>query len=103
MLAYPLNASYADSEYFLNHKEPYMLSLFAQAWAPQTMAESLLSAAAFGGLGIALAIVGFKLFDWITPGDLGAEITSKQNIAASILAGAVVVGVSIIMAAAIKG
>ncbi|HMP16419.1 MAG TPA: DUF350 domain-containing protein [Gemmatales bacterium] len=78
-----------------------MLSLLASAWHPSTMTESLLSAAAFGALGIIMAIIGFKLFDWITPGDLGNEITGKQNIAAAVLAGAVVIGVSIIMAAAI--
>lgn len=79
-----------------------MFALFAaEVWHPTTMVESLAAAAAFGGLGIVMAIVGFKLFDWITPGDLGNEITGKSNIAAAILAGAVVLGVSIIMAAAI--
>lgn len=79
-----------------------MFALFAaEVWHPTTMVESLAAAAAFGGLGIVMAIVGFKLFDWITPGDLGNEITGKSNIAAAILAGAVVIGVSIIMAAAI--
>ncbi|MFO0814854.1 MAG: DUF350 domain-containing protein [Gemmatales bacterium] len=75
--------------------------LFAEVWHPGSMLESLLSAALFGALGIIMAIIGFKLFDWITPGDLGNEITGKSNIAAAILAGAVVIGVSIIMAAAI--
>ncbi len=79
-----------------------MFALFAaEVWHPTTMVESLTAAAAFGGLGIVMAIIGFKLFDWITPGDLGNEITGKSNIAAAILAGAVVIGVSIIMAAAI--
>jgi uncharacterized membrane protein YjfL (UPF0719 family) len=68
---------------------------------PRPLLESLLASGLFGALGIVMAIIGFKLFDWITPGDLGNEITGKSNIAAAILAGAVVIGVSIIMAAAI--
>lgn len=78
-----------------------MLSLFAEVWHPTNMYEALLSAVLFGAVGIVMAVAGFKLFDWITPGDLGGEITSKSNIAAAILAGAVVIGISIIMAAAI--
>jgi putative membrane protein len=80
-----------------------MLYLFAEIWRPSTMTEGLLSVVAFGAIGIIMAIIGFKLFDWITPGNLGEEITSKNNMAAAILAGAVVLGVSIIMAAAIHG
>ena len=80
-----------------------MLSLFAEVWHPSSMPEALLSVVCFGAIGIAMAIIGFKLFDWITPGNMGEEITSKNNVAAAILAGAVVVGISIIMAAAIQG
>lgn len=80
-----------------------MLALFAEIWHPATMNEALLAAVCFGAIGIVMAIIGFKLFDWITPGNLGEEITSKKNNAAAILAGAVVLGVSIIMAAAIHG
>lgn len=78
-----------------------MLCLLAEVWHPSNMYEALLSAVLFGAVGIVMAVVGFKLFDWITPGHLGSEITSKSNIAAAILAGAVVIGISIIMAAAI--
>lgn len=80
-----------------------MYNLFAEVWRPGTMSEALFSAIGFGAIGIIMAIIGFKLFDWITPGNLGEEITSKNNNAAAILAGAVVLGVSIIMAAAIHG
>lgn len=76
--------------------------MYAEIWHAGSMSEALLSAALFGALGIIMAIIGFKLFDWITPGNLGEEITAKSNIAAAILAGAVVIGVSIIMAAAIN-
>lgn len=81
-----------------------MLTLFAaEIWHPSNMFEALVAAVCFGAVGIIMAVLGFKLFDWITPGNLGEEITSKNNNAAAILAGAVVLGVSIIMAAAIHG
>ena len=80
-----------------------MLTILAQVWHPGNMYEALLAAVCFGAVGIVMALIGFKLFDWITPGNLGEEITAKNNNAAAILAGAVVLGISIIMAAAIHG
>ena len=54
----------------------------------------------FGFAGILMAIAGYKLFDKLTPGDLHAEIFEHKNIAAAILAGSVIIGVSLILAAA---
>ena len=56
--------------------------------------------AVFGFAGILMAIAGYKLFDKMTPGDLHAEIFEKKNMAAAILAGSVIIGVSLILAAA---
>ena len=47
---------------------------------------------------VGLAMLGFKLFDLLTPGKLEEEIVQKQNIAAAILGGAIVVGICIIVA-----
>ena len=79
--------------------------LFAQQiWQdPQTFAMAALSAAVFGAIGIVMAIIGFKLFDMMTPGKLDEEILQKQNTAAAILAGAFLIGICIIIAAAIHG
>ena len=70
--------------------------------APQhTIWNLLLHCSLFGGLGIMLVIVGFKIFDWvITKIDLEAEI-NKGNVAAAILSAAVVIGISVIVASAI--
>ncbi len=62
---------------------------------------NVFNAVLFAAIGIVLAIFGFKLFDWLTPGKLDDEILQKQNTAAAILAGAFVLGVCIIIAAAI--
>ena len=52
------------------------------------MWESLLIAATFGGLGILMTVVGYKLFDLIeTKIDFADEIR-KGNVAAAIVIGA---------------
>ena len=58
--------------------------------------------AVFGLAGILMAIIGYKLFDKMTPGDLHAEIFEHKNVAAAILAGSVIIGVSLILAAAMS-
>ncbi len=63
--------------------------------------ESLGWSALFGVTGIALAIAGFKLFDLLTPGNLQKEIFENRNMAAAILAGAFIIGVCIVVAAAV--
>lgn len=65
--------------------------------------QALALMVAFALVGIAVAIVGYRLFDKFTPGDLHKEIVEHKNVAAAIIAGAVILGVSIIVAAAIIG
>jgi uncharacterized membrane protein YjfL (UPF0719 family) len=72
-----------------------------EVWHPSTFGEAVVSALVFGFIGIALAVIGFKIFDWVTPGDLQKEILEKQNIAAAVIAGAVVIGICIVVARAI--
>ena len=80
---------------------------FAQepsAWSGiLTLGMSILSMLAFGLAGIFLAILGFWLFDKFTPGKLDEEILHKQNVAAAIVGAAVILGICIIVAAAIHG
>lgn len=64
---------------------------------PYTFGMGVLSTIVFGIVGIALAIVGFKLFDMLTPGNLETEIVQKQNIAAAILGGAIIIGICLIV------
>lgn len=54
-------------------------------------------------LGFGLAIVGYKAFDACTPGDLHEEIVKNRNTAAAIVGAAVILGVCLIVAAAIVG
>ncbi len=64
---------------------------------------SLLNVVIYAAVGIVLAVIGFKIIDILTPGKLGEEILQKQNIAAAILAGAFILGICIIVAAAVHG
>ena len=63
----------------------------------------LLSMAIFAVAGVVLAIIGYKLFDLCTPGDLHDEIVKNRNTAAAIVGAAVIIGVCIVVAAAIVG
>jgi uncharacterized membrane protein YjfL (UPF0719 family) len=72
-------------------------------WHPSNLGQALLYMVIFALIGIGVAILGYKIFDKFTPGDLHKEIVEKQNVAAAVIAGAVVVGICIIVAAAIVG
>lgn len=54
----------------------------------------------FGLAGIVMMVAGYKLFDKATPGDLHKEIFENRNVATAILAGSVIIGMSLILAAA---
>jgi uncharacterized membrane protein YjfL (UPF0719 family) len=57
----------------------------------------------FGLIGIVLAILGFKAFDWITPRiDIQRELAEKNNFAVAIVVAAIVLGVCHIVAVAVK-
>ncbi len=56
--------------------------------------EGLIGSVVFGGTGIIFAVLGFKVFDWITPRmDIQKELAEKQNIAVAIVCGAIILGV----------
>ena len=65
------------------------------------LATNLLAALVFAVLGIVTLTVSFIVFDRLTPYDLWREIVEKQNVALAVLAGLGLLGLSIIIAAAI--
>ena len=72
----------------------------SESWHAKSLGEALLYTALFGICGVAIAILGYKLFDKCTPGDLHREIIENKNTAAAIIAAAAILGVCIIIAAA---
>lgn len=72
-------------------------------WHAQTLGQAVAYMALFTGIGICLAILGYKVFDRFTPGHLHREIIEHRNVAAAIIGGAVILGVCIIIAASMLG
>jgi uncharacterized membrane protein YjfL (UPF0719 family) len=70
-------------------------------WHAESFGMAVAATLVFGFIGIFLAVIGFKIFDWVTPGHLEKEILEKQNMAAAIIAGAIVIGICMIVARAL--
>jgi len=65
---------------------------------------AVLSCVVFGLIGIVLMMLGYKIFDWITPKiDVQAELAEKHNLAVGIVCAAFILGVAAVMVAAIIG
>ena len=69
-------------------------------WHAQSLGQAIAYLVLFALIGIVLAIVGYKAFDRFTPGHLHKEIVEHRNVAAAIIGGSVILGVCIIIAAA---
>ncbi len=63
----------------------------------------LLAAVIFSLVGVAVLALCFKLMNKFSPFSLKKEIEEDQNVALAIIMGAVIIGMSIIIAAAILG
>jgi len=75
----------------------------AATWHAQNLGQAVGYMLLFAGVGVVAAVVGYKIFDKCTPGDLNKEIIENKNLAAAIVAAAVILGVCIIIAAAMLG
>jgi len=65
--------------------------------------KSLVGALLYSFIGLGLFVFSFHVFDWITPGHLWKELLEEHNTALAIVVGAVAIGLSVIVAAAIHG
>ena len=66
-----------------------------------TLATNVTAALVFALLGIVVFLAAFVIVDRLTPYALWKEIIDEHNIALAILIGAIALGISIIIAAAI--
>jgi uncharacterized membrane protein YjfL (UPF0719 family) len=75
--------------------------------AAQSAHPPLLNGLALTGVysiaGVIIAIIAYKLFDLCTPGQLHKEIVENKNVAAALVGGSIIIGVCIVVAAAIMG
>lgn len=53
--------------------------------------------------GAILLWAGYRLFDWLTPGNAHEKIFDEGNTAVAVLFGALIMGLSIVIAAAMVG
>lgn len=67
----------------------------------KTPLGSFVSVISYSILGAAVLFLAYKIIDWILPADVEAEIFEKQNIAAAIFKGLLLLGIAIIIAAVI--
>lgn len=56
----------------------------------------------FALLGFILLFAGYRVFDALTPTDLSKKVFEESNLAAALLAGAFIIGLAIVIAAAIS-
>jgi uncharacterized membrane protein YjfL (UPF0719 family) len=70
-------------------------------WHP--IAQGLISVVIFGGVGIVLFALAVKIIHKVVPFSLEKEIAEDQNTALGIVMGAIIIGLAIIVAAAIHG
>ena len=61
----------------------------------------LAAALIYSFLGIIVLMIGFKIFDWITPFSLNREIEEKKNTAAGLIVAGIMIALGLIVAAAI--
>ena len=67
------------------------------------LGEALVSSAAFAGVGLVVFALAFWLMAKLTPFSLRKEIEEDQNTALGVIMGAVVIGIAVVIAAAISG
>lgn len=70
---------------------------------PMTFWTGLLGSIVFGLVGIALVVLGFKVFDWVTPHiDVERELAQKNNLSVAIVTAAVILGVCYIVGQVVR-
>jgi len=69
----------------------------------ETLFQGLIGTLFFGGVGIVLGALSFKIFDWITPKiNVEHELSEKHNVAVAIVCASLILGICYIVAAAVK-
>jgi putative membrane protein len=61
----------------------------------------LLDASLFGVVGIALLIVGYYIWELVTPYNLRHELQDNKNVAVAVVVAAFILGMAVVIAAAL--
>jgi len=65
--------------------------------------QSVVSSIIFSAIGLVMFLIAFKAIQWLSPFSIRKELEEDQNTAVGIVMGAVMLGLAIIIAAAIHG
>jgi putative membrane protein len=78
-----------------------VLAQAAQAPLGERLGRGIIETILYSLIGIVMTVIGFKVVDWLMPGDLPKQIAIEKNVPISIVAAAMILGIAIIIAAAI--
>ncbi|MFT3783242.1 MAG: DUF350 domain-containing protein [Nibricoccus sp.] len=85
------------------HAADAVVNTASAGWHASSLGQAIGYMMLFALVGIMTAIAGYVIFDKCTPGNLHKEIIENKNVAAALVGGAVILGVCIIVAAAMLG
>ncbi len=71
---------------------------FLSGW---DLLNGIIGVVVYSALGLAVLLIGFKVFDKATPFSLNKEIAEDNNVAAGVVVAGIMIGLGIIVAAAI--
>lgn len=80
---------------------PAVPALAASAMPPAPLWRLLLDATLFGIAGIVLLIIGYYVWELITPYNLRRELHENKNVAVAIVVAAFILGMAIVIAASL--
>jgi uncharacterized membrane protein YjfL (UPF0719 family) len=63
--------------------------------------SSIVGSVLYSAIGIVIFIVAYKLMEWFLPFDVDKELSEDQNVAVGVVVGSVLIGLAVIIAAAI--
>lgn len=68
-----------------------------------SLENGIVAAIVYSLIGMTMAVLAAKIVDWVTPGNLFKQLTDEKNTPLAIFTGLLVLGICIIIAAAITG
>jgi uncharacterized membrane protein YjfL (UPF0719 family) len=67
------------------------------------LGKAIVSSVVFSGIGLVMFMIAWRAINWLSPFSIRKELEEDQNTAVGIVIGAVMLGLAIIISAAIHG
>lgn len=65
--------------------------------------QGIISTLVYAAIGVVFAVIAYFIVDLLIPGNMGKQIAEEKNLPIAIVAGAMILGICIIIAASIIG